>query len=268
MNLTIGDNKHIHYRLIDGNSKLPYLVFLHEGLGCDDMWNGFPDRLCTQSGCPGLVYDRVGFGQSSDTSKTRSIHYLHECALEELPFLLEKVIPNSPFILVGHSDGASISLIFGAGNSMNLKGIISLAAHVFVEDVTLLGIEEAKQAWNKGKLKGLFKFHGEKTTEVFRRWADTWLQPWFKYWSIEYLLPSIEAPILAVQGEKDQYGTVGQISSIRNKSSNTVTVELVADCGHIPHQEAEPIVTKMILSFIHSVIGCMQKNSKEKIDGK
>lgn len=252
-NLKIVENQSLYYQLIEGHTARPYLVYLHEGLGCTAMWSDFPALLCKATGCPGLVYDRLGYGKSSPLDHTRTVHYLHKYALQELPNLLERVIPHSPFILIGHSDGGSISLIFGAERPSFLKGIITEAAHVFVDHETIAGIRIANEAWEKGKLRGLAKYHGDKTETLFKAWSETWLTKWFKHWNIEYLLPSIDVPILAIQGASDQYGSTDQVKSIASKTSGYVQLEIVEDCAHIPHIEAQPVVLRLMSEFITQV---------------
>ena len=153
--IKLNSDKNIYYRLIEGNGNNPYLIFLHEGLGCSAMWKDYPDQLCHKTKCPGLVYDRLGYGKSSPLNRTRTIHYMHYYALNELPRVIEDIIPNKPFILIGHSDGGSVSLIFGSEKPAFLKAIITEAAHVFVEPETLKGIEAADEAYDKGNLKSL-----------------------------------------------------------------------------------------------------------------
>lgn len=252
--LKIGKNHRLHYQLIAGDRNKPYLVYLHEGLGCGAMWNDFPELLCRATGCPGLVYDRLGYGKSSPLHERRTIHYLHHYALQELPKLLENIIPEISYILIGHSDGGSISLIFGAERPPLLKGIITEAAHVFVDTETVAGIEIATEAWDKGKLKGLAKYHGDKTGTIFKAWSETWLSPWFKHWNIEYLLPSVEAPLLVIQGRNDQYGTTAQANSIVTKSAGYTHLEIVEDCAHIPHLEAQPVVLASMSAFLNKIV--------------
>lgn len=251
--LRIKENTILHYQLLEGDPALPYLVFLHEGLGCTALWRDFPERLCTATGCPGLVYDRLGFGKSSPLLHRRTIHYLHASALHELPQLLHSVIPETPYILVGHSDGGSISLIHGAERPFFLRGIIAEAAHVFVDPTTIAGIKSAAAAWTQGKLKGLTHYHGEKTETVFKAWSETWLSEWFKHWNIEYLLPSIAVPLLVIHGKNDQYGLIAQAKSIALHSAGHVQLEIVADCAHTPHAEAQPLVRKLMTDFIAEV---------------
>jgi pimeloyl-ACP methyl ester carboxylesterase len=251
--LKIKENQILHYQLLEGDPALPYLVFLHEGLGCTAMWRDFPELLCKTTGCPGLVYDRLGYGKSSASPQRRTIHYLHTSALHELPKLLHGVIPETPYILVGHSDGGSISLIHGAERPFFLRGIIAEAAHVFVDQATIAGIKSAAAAWAQGKLQGLAHYHGEKTAAVFKAWAETWLSAWFRHWNIEYLLPSITAPLLVIHGENDQYGLIEQAKSIASHTAGHVQLEIVTDCAHIPHAEAQPLVEKLMTDFIAQV---------------
>ncbi len=244
----------IWYETVDIAGSSPVLVFLHEGLGCREMWKDFPERLCRRTGCPGLVYDRLGYGRSSPSRSTRTIHYLHEYALFELPFLLEQSIPGRPYILIGHSDGGSISLIHAAERPVNLKGIITEAAHVFVEPLTVSGIRDANKAFTDGRLAGLSRYHGDKTENIFRSWSDTWLSRSFRTWNIEYLLPSIRCPVLVIQGQDDHYGTRRQVDAIVSGVSGIAETVMVADCGHSPHRECPEIVAAAMSLFIGRII--------------
>ncbi|WDP93381.1 MAG: alpha/beta hydrolase [Desulfobacter sp.] len=243
----------IRYKLIEGRPGAPFLVFLHEGLGCIPMWREFPEKLCRRTGCPGLVYDRNGYGGSSPLKGARTIHYLHDYALNELPRVLDALIPDRPFVLVGHSDGGSIALIYGAEQNPLLMGIITEAAHVFVEEKTIAGIREADRAFEAGRLKGLAKYHGEKTPGIFKAWSDTWRRDGFKYWNLEYLLPSITCPLLAIQGRDDQYGSPGQVDSIVENTSGPAQGIMAADCGHIPHLEQPETILKSMSRFIAGI---------------
>ena len=243
---------YIFYELIPGDLAKPYLIYLHEGLGCTAMWRDFPKTLCSITGCPGLVYDRLGYGNSSpwDCNYRRAVHYLHEYALQELPWMLENVTTDAPFILIGHSDGGSINLIFGAEKPPLLQGIITEAAHVSVEQETLVGIRRAVAAWEQGKLKGLGKHHKDKSETVFRTWSETWLSPWFKQWNIKDLLPEIDVPLLVIQGENDQYASAAQAKYLASSTSGEVKLEIIKNCAHVPHHEAQPVVLNLMSDFI------------------
>ncbi|MDK9708921.1 MAG: alpha/beta hydrolase [Desulforhopalus sp.] len=252
--LSIDSVQHIYYELLDGERDKPYLIFLHDALGCSAMWKDFPRLLCEKTGCPGLVYDRLGHGKSSPLSGSRTIHYLHQCALVELPAIITLLIPATRYFLVGHSDGGSIALIHASGKPVYLKGIITEAAHVFVEQETLAGIETATDAFYAGKLHRLSGHHGEKTADLFRAWSETWRNENFRSWNIEYLLPSIACPALILQGSEDRYGTIAQVESIASKALAAEKV-MIAASGHVPHHEKTDLVLRLMSSFLRQRMG-------------
>ncbi len=252
-NIELSKEHTVYYELIEGDKSKPYLIFLHEGLGSVQMYKDFHRSICAKTKCPGLAYDRRGYGKSSSLNRKRTVHYLHEYALNELPQVIKAVIPDKPFFLIGHSDGGSISLIYGAEKPYYLKGIVTAAAHVFVEQITIDGIVKANEAFSAGKLSGLFKLHGDKTEEIFNAWSSTWLSDWFRSWNIEYLLPSINVPLLVIQGKADQYGTTEQVNSITSKSSGEAHTLLIDSCGHSPHQDSPDVVINTITKFIDRV---------------
>ncbi|TWI42998.1 pimeloyl-ACP methyl ester carboxylesterase [Pseudoduganella flava] len=233
---------------VDGHAR-PVLVFLHEGLGSVSMWKDFPRRLCAATGCPGLVYDRQGYGRSPALTRRRTVHYLHDYALAELPAVLAALLPERDYVLFGHSDGGSIALLHAAEAPARLRGIVTLAAHVMVEQVTLDGIAAAAAAWEAGKLAGLARHHGDKTAALFHAWADTWRSPGFAHWHIGYALPSIACPVLALQGRDDQYGTPAQLDAIEAGVRGARTV-LLDDCGHAPHVDQPARVLELAGAFI------------------
>ena len=251
--LSISEGRNIRYELLEGDKDKPYLVFLHEGLGCVEMWRDFPHKLCRKTGCPGLLYDRTGYGKSSAEKGKRGLDYLHDYALKELPEVIESLISNSPYILVGHSDGASIALINGSKRDPLLKGIVTEAAHVFVEKETISGIRIADKAYNDKGSKGLSIYHGENTHQLFKAWSETWLSHWFRDWSIENLLSGISCPVLALQGCNDEYGTNKQLDAIVSQVSGAVEKHMIPDCGHTPHLEQPELVLNLIAEFTREV---------------
>ena len=247
------DSARIRFTTIDGRKNKPVLVYLHEGLGCVEMWKDFPQLLCSRSQCPGLLYDRQGFGQSSPLSRERDLNYVHDYARRELAKLIDKLLGDRPFILVGHSDGASIALIYGAADRPGLRGIISEAAHVFVEEKTIAGIRAADQEYERLGPKGLTKYHGKKTPAVFKGWSAVWLSTRFRSWNIEALLPAIHCPVLALQGADDGYGTMEQIASIVSHVSGTVEPAILANCGHTPHRQCPDTALPLMEHFINRI---------------
>ena len=253
IDLAGGGQQNIYYELIDGQADKPCLVFLHEGLGCTAMWKDFPRRLCGMTGCSGLLYDRLGYGLSDALQQSRSQDYLHRYALDELPLVLAQALPaGQAYILIGHSDGGSIALLHAAQHPANLHGIVTEAAHVFVETITLDGIRVAEQAYAEGKLRGLSKYHGDKTEQIFRAWSDTWLTADFAKWNIEDVLPSIVCPALILQGIDDQYGTRRQVDAIVEGIPGA-RMQLLQQCGHTPHQEQANAVLELMDTFIQSL---------------
>jgi len=233
----------------------PTLVFLHEGLGCLEMWKDVPEAICQETGLNGFIYERIGFGKSSPLGITpRPIDYLEREARDVLPHVLDQAGITNP-ILIGHSDGASIALTFAAHYPDAPKAVISEAAHVFVEDVTIDGIKEAGELYFKGNLKSkLERYHGTNTENAFRGWHDTWLTPEFLHWNMESMLPKITTPLLVIQGVDDEYGTQKQVQSIVENSSGPATPFMVPNCGHVPHLQAKDVVIKAIVDFIHHKI--------------
>lgn len=251
--LILDHQHHIYYEKYDGRTNRPCLIFLHEGLGCTALWRDFPEQLCQRTGCPGLVYDRLGHGKSSPLYRPRTLHYLHQYALFELPRLIEALLPDTPYLLIGHSDGGSISLIHGAERPPRLQGIITEAAHVFVEQVSIEGIRTADEAFAHGRLAGLQRYHGEKTGELYNAWSATWQSPWFAAWNIEYLLPAIAVPVLVLQGRDDQYGTDAQVQAIVDGTAGQGTPIILEDCKHAPHQEMPNLLLDLMSCYINRI---------------
>jgi pimeloyl-ACP methyl ester carboxylesterase len=234
----------------NGAADGPTLVFLHEGLGCIALWKDFPSRLCARLGLPGLVYDRWGYGQSEPLDRPRTTSYLHDEARLLLPAVLEQVgVTRS--VLIGHSDGGTIALLYAAAFPSAPAAIVTEAAHVFVEDVTLAGIQAAGVAFATTDLpRRLARYHGAKTESIFKAWHDGWRSPEFRAWNIEAELPRIICPTLVLQGVNDEYGTTAQVEAIVRGVSGPARSELLPDCGHAPHHEAGQLTLDLIADFV------------------
>lgn len=227
------------------------LVFLHEALGSIGQWKGFPQQLCNALHLNGIVYEREGYGHSSALRKQRTNRYLHEYAWEELPELLDTILPKEKqVVLIGHSDGASIALLYAARFPKRVKAVVSMAAHVLVEEITRKGIAPAVQAYKAGKLEGLRKYHGDKTKELFYAWANTWNLPEFRDWNICEDIETVTCPVLALQGVNDQYGTFLQLDLIEKAiRKGQVTKTMIPRCGHHPHLEVPEQTEHMIAEW-------------------
>jgi pimeloyl-ACP methyl ester carboxylesterase len=223
------------------------LVMLHEGLGSVSMWRGFPEQLARATGCRTLVYSRHGYGRSSALEAPRTVDYMHEEARLWLPAILERLDIRRP-ILFGHSDGASIALIHAASDASDVTGIVALAPHVKVEDVSLRSIAAARSAYLESDLPDRLGRHHADADSAFWGWNRIWLDPAFRSWNIEALLPSIRCPILAVQGEDDEYGTMEQIAAIARAVPHTRLLALPA-CRHSPHRDQPEAVLAAAAQF-------------------
>ena len=237
-----------------GGDKLPVLVFLHEGLGCVKMWKNFPEKLCKTTGCNGFVFSRLGYGGSDTCTLPWKINFMHKHALSVLPKIL-KTAGIREHILIGHSDGGSIALIYaGSPYAAMLQAVITEAAHVFCEPLTIKSIRDAKQSYQHGDLKEkLFRYHGKNTDTAFWGWNDAWLHPNFIHWNIQKYLKNIQVPVLALQGRNDQYGTLAQLNAITD-GVRDCEVQLIANCGHAPHHEQPDVVLAHMTKFIKRTI--------------
>ena len=239
--------QHINHK--NGKDKAT-IVFLHEGLGCIEMWKGFPEKLCALTGMNGIVYERQGYGGSDHLDLPRPKDYLEREALIWLPELMKILKIENP-ILLGHSDGASIALIYAG--AYPCTAVISEAAHIFVEDITIKGIEEVKADPNlpiiKEKLK---KYHAEKTEDIVSAWADTWLSADFRDWNITDKLKGINCHVLLIQGEDDEYASPLHVQKIMEAMPDAASIESIIpkNCAHIPHLQAQNEVLNAMLDFL------------------
>ena len=227
----------------------PVLVFLHQGLGSVGQWRDFPRDVARSTGCAALVYARYGYGQSDVLAEERvPVSFMHDEALRSLPQVLAARGIAEP-LLVGHSDGASIALIHaGAGHAA--RGVIAMAPHVFVEDISVASIGGKRLDFEYTDVaRRMAKYHRDPRRTFFL-WNDVWLDPAFRGWNIEAYLPGIRCPLLLIQGEDDEYGTVAQIDAIRRQVSGTCEVLLLPECGHSPVRDQPDAVFAAVTRFV------------------
>jgi len=238
-----------------GPDEAPTLIFLHEGLGCVDMWREFPAKLADITGCGSLVYSRLGYGRSEPCDLPRPIRYMHDEGLYVLPELV-KAAGIRKCILIGQSDGGSIALIYAGGTpAAPLQGLITEAAHVFCEDINIQSIRKAKELYRENDLfEKLKKYHGDNTGCAFWGWNGAWLHPDFLFWSIEEYLPGINVPILIIQGQNDNYGTIDQVETIDKKTGGNSEMLILDECGHSPHKDREEVVLEAMKRFIQKIL--------------
>jgi pimeloyl-ACP methyl ester carboxylesterase len=250
-----GREVRLEYRWVGcDDRRAPLLVFLHEGLGSASMWRDFPARLCGAGGWRGLVYSRPGYGRSTPRRHDERWRpqYMHEQALDVLPQFLAAVGVDAaadPPWLFGHSDGASIALIYAAAYPRQLAGLVLLAPHIFVEDLTVHSIEQARYAYRHSDLRGRLARHHQDVDSAFWGWNDAWLDPAFRHWNIEALLPAIRVPVLAIQGHNDEYGTMAQVDGLAAAVAQAEVLKL-GDCAHSPHRDQPAAVIAATIDFI------------------
>lgn len=228
------------------------VIFLHEGLGSISMWRDWPEKLCQAAQCRGLVFSRYGYGQSTPryADDIRTPAYLHTEAEQALPAFLQAMgLEQERPVLFGHSDGGSIALIYAALYPDRVKAIAVAAPHIFVEDITLDGIAKAREIARTTDLIQKLGRHHRDPASVFDSWNNTWLKTEFKAWNIEDLLSQIQCPILAIQGEGDEYGTLEQIRGIKRLAPQAQLCE-IPDCGHSPHRDQPDVLIKAVVDLL------------------
>jgi len=245
------DSLRLEYRMIGPRPDVaPTLVMLHEGLGCVGLWGDFPDKLQAATGAGVFVYSRAGYGQSSPVKLPRPLSFLHDEARETLPRLLD-AIGFQRGILLGHSDGASIVAIYaGTHQDHRVGGLVLIAPHFFTEEKGIASIAEARKAYETGDLRArLSRWHAE-VDNAFMGWNDAWLDPEFRKWDITEQLAYVRVPVLIVQGEDDQYGTVRQIEVAREECYCPVEVALLPNARHSPQRDTPETTLKAISDFV------------------
>ncbi len=244
----------------DSGSRRAPIVFLHEGLGSVAMWRNWPAAVCQATGRSALVYSRRGYGQSDATPDYRGAptlsgtkrsgrlqpDYLHHEALTVLPALLRHLGLASP-ILLGHSDGASIALIHAS--RFPVAACIAMAPHVMVEDVSIASIEQARSAFDTGDLRERLARYHANVDCAFWQWNDVWLSPAFRSFDIRPDCQRIQAPVLALQGADDAYGTLAQIEQIE-LAQPLLTRAVIAQCGHSPQRDQPHHTTRLVRDFL------------------
>ena len=241
----------LEVQTIPGRAAGPTLVFLHEGLGSISTWREFPSEVAAATRCPAVVYSRYGYGNSDRLEAPFGVDYMHREALGALPELLAKLGIVAP-ILVGHSDGASIALIH-AGARDPVRGLALLAPHVFVEDLSVKSIAEAKVAFEATDLPEKLGRHHANPRRTFYGWNDVWLHPDFRRWNIESFLPRIACPVLAIQGYDDEYGTMAQLDAIAVQVAGPCEVVGLADCGHRLHRDQPERTVEAVARFVRGI---------------
>ena len=245
----------LEYRMLGPRPRdAPTIVMLHEGLGCVGLWGDFPEKLQAATGAGVFVYSRAGYGQSSPVMLPRPLTFMHDEARQVLPKIFD-AIGFRRGLLFGHSDGASIAAIYaGSVQDHRVRGLVLIATHFLTEDMGIAEIARAKEAYVTTDLRQkLSRWHAD-VDSAFRGWSEAWLDPAFRQWDITDVLPYIRVPILLVQGEGDQYGTVAQIEAAQRECTCPVDVALMPGVRHAPHREAPEALLKTAAEFANRLL--------------
>ncbi len=234
----------------------PTLVLLHEALGCIRMWKDYPQRLAAATGLDIFVYERLGYGGSSAITLPRPDDYLVREGQQRLPQVLDAA-GLERVILVGHSDGGSVALVGAACAPDRIEGVVTEAAHIYVDPLTVAGIEKAVALYNSSDLpQRLARYHGERTDLLFRAWSETWLRPSYRQgFDLRPWLADIRCPALIMQGVADHYGVPEQVTDICAGIGTRATACFLPDCGHVPHLEATDACLDATVRFIAAARG-------------
>jgi pimeloyl-ACP methyl ester carboxylesterase len=250
----IGDSD-LEYRLIGPQpSQAPTIVMLHEGLGSVALWGDFPDRLQAATRMGVFVYSRAGYGASTPVTLPRPLDYMSREALDVLPALLD-AIGFERGVLLGHSDGASIAAIHAGGTGDHrVRGLVMIAPHFVVEEVSVASIAEIKRAYETTDLRTKLARWHRNVDNAFYGWNDAWLHPDFRRWDIGEYLAYIRVPVAILQGEGDQYGTIRQIEIAKEECYCPVDVTMIPGAGHSPHREVPELTLATISEFARRIL--------------
>ncbi|MEX0605537.1 MAG: alpha/beta hydrolase [Marinobacter sp.] len=232
----------------------PAIVLLHEALGTIPLWRQFPTQLAEATGLDVFVYERRGYGQSSSEALPRPLDYLEQEGEVWLPRLLQALGLND-VILLGHSDGGSIALITAGTIPHQVTGLVTIAAHVMVDPLTIHGIRATGERHRTTDLgERLARHHGERGKLLFDAWQETWLREDFQQaMNFQPWMSEIRCPALILQGENDEYGLPQQVTDIVSGIGPGASPVFIPDAGHFPHFEQPGAVMALLSEFIRSV---------------
>jgi pimeloyl-ACP methyl ester carboxylesterase len=231
---------------LPGPQCVPPLVLLHEGLGSVGLWRSFPAALQAATGRRVIAFSRYGHGLSGRPRAQRTPAFFEEEAVDVLPALLAELGADEP-VLVGHSDGGSIALIYAAEH--DVSALVLVAPHVFVEEVTVNAIRDTREEYVNGALRERMARHHDDPDAAFWGWCDVWLDPAFRTWDLREHAQRLTAPTLLIQGADDPYGSLEQLDRIEAAAQGTVR-RVVLPGGHSPHIEHEQDVVSAVSDFL------------------
>jgi pimeloyl-ACP methyl ester carboxylesterase len=245
----------LEYRMIGPRPEAaPTVVMLHEGLGSAAAWGSFPEEIAAATGAGVFAYSRAGYGRSSPGAMPRSTRFMEEEASDVLPRVLA-AIGFQRGLLLGHSDGASIAAIYaGSVQDHRVRGLILIAPHFFTEEIGINEIRRARKSFETGGLRERLKAWHADVDCAFRSWSEPWLQPDMLHWDITEALAYIRVPILIVQGEDDQFGSLKQVETAQHECNCPVETLVLPGIRHVPQREAPEVTLQTVTGFINRLL--------------
>lgn len=238
---------------IDTPSRVPIVLF-HDSLGCVELWRDTPERLALATGRDVIAYDRLGFGQSDAHPGQLGLGFIRDEASAGFRHLREQLAFDR-FIAFGHSVGGGMAVGCAATYPQYCDALITESAQAFVEDRTLAGIRAAKQAFSQpGQLERLQRYHGDKAAWALSAWTDTWLAQDFAPWTLDDDLRRVQCPVLALHGDRDEYGSALHPERIAALAAGHSTMRLLHECGHVPHREQADVVIDIVAQWVHDAV--------------
>lgn len=233
----------------DGDDRAP-IILLHDSLGSVEQWRDFPETLAIGTGRNVIAYDRLGFGRSTRRAVPMQAGFIDDEARIYVPVLAD-ALGLSEYVLFGHSVGGGMALVAASVPGNGCVAVVTEAAQAFVEARTLNGIREAKKAFeDEARFARLEKWHGERARWVLAAWTEVWLSPRFRDWSLDPYLDKVRCPVLAIQGDTDEFGSGEFPRRIERGVSGPARMELLEDCGHVPHRERQDDVLALVAAFL------------------
>jgi pimeloyl-ACP methyl ester carboxylesterase len=234
---------------IDGSWGAP-IILLHDSLGSVEQWRNFPEALAAKTNRNVIAYDRLGFGKSTARTSPAKAGFIDEEAQVHLP-AIAAALGLSQYILFGHSVGGGMALVAAATPESNCAAVITESAQAFVEERTLSGIRDAKQAFeSEAQFSKLSRWHGERAKWVLAAWTEVWLDPAFREWSLDPYLAMVHCSVLALHGDADEFGSCEFPRRITQGVQGPARMEILSPCGHVPHRERESDVLAQVQAFL------------------
>lgn len=236
---------------VTGDTDAPPLLLMHGGLGSAQLWGVFTARVAAATGRRTVAFSRHGHGWSERPPRPRTPGFMHEEARQVVPEVVAALGLQDP-VLVGHSDGASIALIYAAERPSS--AVVAMAPHVFVEQICVDEIARIRGEYLDGDLRARMAAHHRDVDAAFFGWCDVWLDPEFRRWDIRELLPRVSAPLFLIQGTRDQYGTLAQLDEIERLAPGPVE-RLHLDCRHAPFVQGQDETVSAVSEFLSRQLG-------------